>query len=373
MEYSIDPFLFNSLFKAFSNHVKSKSKIDDLSFVSNPYLEENEFYKYEVYNQGRKKLDFKSWKESDIGTGKIAKAVISAIEMENNNLVTWQPRYGESALAHYGLKKAVNDSENLSKFDSIFFELYLTQNDEKVFNDLIGLFGKRYPLLAYLYFLKDRNRFMPIAPSYFDKGFNMLGVNFKTSHQCSWNNYQIYNELLTELKILLEEQINSDVSLLDSHSFLWITVRKLGDEIDFSEKEKYSKLTEKERKIVTKARIGQGRFRELLINYWNVCAVTGCTNKSLLTASHIKPWRECSVEEAIDRYNGILLSPAIDAAFDLGLISFKDDGQILISKSLSKSDAKSLGINSELKINKITDKHKEYLDYHRENIFETES
>lgn len=373
MEYSIDPFLFNSVFKAFSSHVKSKSKIDDLSFVSNPYLEENEFYKYEVYNQGRKNLDFKSWKESDIGTGKIGKAIISAIEFEDNNLVTWQPRYGETALAHYGLKKAVDDAENLSKFESVFFELYLTRNDEKVFNDVIDLFGKRYPLLAYLYFLKDRNRFMPIAPSYFDKGFDMLGVNFKTSHQCSWNNYQIYNELLNELKMLLEEQINSDVSLLDSHSFLWITVRKLGDEIDFSEKAKYFKLTEKDREVITKARIGQGKFRELLINYWKVCAVTGCSNKSLLTASHIKPWRECSIEEAIDEYNGILLSPTIDSAFDLGLISFKDNGQILISKSLSKSDAESLGINSELRIPKITDKHKEYLAYHRNYIFEKES
>lgn len=334
MEYSLDPFLFNKVFKAFSSHVKSKSNIDNLSFVSNPYLEEREFYKYEVYNQGRKNLNFKSWKKSDIGTGKIGRAVISAIEFEDNNLVNWHPRYGETALAHFELKKAVDDSENLSKYESVFYELYLSQNDEKVFNDLIDLFGKRYPLIAYLHFLKDRNIFMPVAPSYFDKGFKLLGIDFKTSHQCSWNNYQIYNGLLNDLKILLEEQINSDVSLLDSHSFLWISARKFGDEIDFIEKEKYYELTEKDREVVTKARIGQGRFREMLINQWKNCAVTGCSNKSLLIASHIKPWRECSLEEAIDKFNGILLSPTVDSAFDLGLLSFKDSGQIMISKSL---------------------------------------
>lgn len=373
MEYSLDPFLFNKLFKAFSSHVKSQSNIDNLSFVSNPYLEEREFYKYEVYNQGRKKLNFKSWEKSDIGNGKIGRAVISAIEFEENNLVNWHPRYGESALAHYDLKKAIDSNEKLSKYESVFYELYLSNNDEKVFSDLINLFGKRYPLIAYLFFLKDRNRFMPIAPSYFDKGFNLLGIDFKTSHKCSWSNYLTYNGILNEIKKILEELINSDVSLLDSHSFLWISARKFGNESDFLEKEDYDKLTQKEREVVTKARIGQGRFRELLINQWKNCAVTGCSNKSLLIASHIKPWRECSIEEAIDRYNGILLSPAIDSAFDLGLISFENSGQILISKSFSKSDAISLGINPELKINNFKDKHKKYLAYHRTNIFMTES
>jgi len=368
--YTIDPFLFNGMFKAFSNFVKSKSKIEDLSFVSNPYLEESEFYKYEVYNKARENLNFKSWEYSDIGSGKIGKSVLSAIEIKANNLVTWEPRFGESALAHYDLKQAVGNSENLTEFETVFYELYLSQKNEKNFKELIDLFGKRYPLLAYLYFLKDRNRFMPIAPSYFDKGFDMLGVDFKTSHQCSWENYTIYNGLLSDLKLLLEEKINSDVSLLDAHSFIYVTVKNVGDKIDLIEKEKYDNLTEKDREVVSKARIGQGRFREKLLGYWEKCAITECKKESLLIASHIKPWSECTVEEAVDQFNGILLSPTIDTAFDLGLISFKDDGSILISNKLSESDARSLGIESELTLSKIEERHKEYLAYHRKHIFE---
>ncbi|WP_441000767.1 HNH endonuclease [Fodinibius sp. SL11] len=370
---TIDPYLFNKVFKAFSNFVKSKSKIDDLSFVSNPYLEDQEFYKYEVYNKGRKNLTFNSWEKSDIGTGRIGRAIISAIEFESNNLFNWHPRYGEPNLAHYDLKKAVEKSEALPKYESVFYELYLTGNTERSFEKLIELFGKRYPFLAYLLFLKDRSRFMPIAPSYFDEGFEMLGVNFKTSHQCSWENYQIYNSLLDQLKVLLEQKIESDVSLLDAHSFMWIAAKKINTEIDSTEHDEYLELDKKEREAITKARIGQGRFRSLLIKYWEKCAVTGCHNNSLLTASHIKPWSECKVDEAIDKFNGILLSPSMDSAFDSGLISFKNDGSIMISNALSDSDAQSVGINSDLELRRIEDSHKEYLAYHRKHIFRQES
>jgi hypothetical protein len=46
--------------------------------------------------------------------------------------------------------------------------------------------------IAYLYFLKDFSRYVPIAPNYFDQAFEMLGVVFVTSHKCSWVNYSTY-------------------------------------------------------------------------------------------------------------------------------------------------------------------------------------
>jgi hypothetical protein len=48
------------------------------------------------------------------------------------------------------------------------------------------------------------------------------------------------------------------------------------------------KNTEKESLI--QCRIGQGKFRENLINLWQGCSVTGVKMISLLVASHIKPW-----------------------------------------------------------------------------------
>ena len=92
-------------------------------------------------------------------------------------------------------------------------------------------------------------------------------------------------------------------------------------------------LTEKERDAYIKARIGQGVFREKLINLWQgACSVTGCEQLDILIASHIKPWSKCPTsKEATDMMNGLLLIPNLDSLFDKGFISFDNDGAILFS------------------------------------------
>ena len=80
---------------------------------------------------------------------------------------------------------------------------------------------------------------------------------------------------------------------------------------------------------IVNARIGQGRYRKQLIDLWGRCSVTGYNEPSLLIASHIKPWRGSSNEERLDRYNGLLLQPNLDKAFDTGLISFSEAGRFL--------------------------------------------
>jgi hypothetical protein len=80
-----------------------------------------------------------------------------------------------------------------------------------------------------------------------------------------------------------------------------------------------SSLPEKDREIYTKARIGQGVFRDNLIDHWqHACSVTGCKQLNLLIASHIKPWRDCTTNEAINSMNGLLLIPNLDSLFDKG-------------------------------------------------------
>ena len=49
---------------------------------------------------------------------------------------------------------------------------------------------------------------------------------------------------------------------------------------------------------------------------------------SLLIASHIKPWHVCDDKERLDKFNGLMLSPNIDALFDNGLITFDINGTI---------------------------------------------
>ena len=65
---------------------------------------------------------------------------------------------------------------------------------------------------------------------------------------------------------------------------------------------------------------------------------------TLLRASHIKPWRAASGAERLDKFNGLLLTPNLDLAFDQGLISFDDHGQILLGEDLDPDSARALNI-----------------------------
>jgi len=60
------------------------------------------------------------------------------------------------------------------------------------------------------------------------------------------------------------------------------------------------------------------------------------------------------------------LLPSLDKAFDLGFISFKLSGSIIISDDLQ--DYELYGINKEMNIN-LKESNKPYLEYHHTNIF----
>jgi predicted restriction endonuclease len=129
-------------------------------------------------------------------------------------------------------------------------------------------------------------------------------------------------------------------------------------------------LPNTERQQLIQARIGQGLFRNQLIDYWEgECCLTGCELQSILKASHIKPWKDCTThEERLDVYNGLLLSPNMDALFDKGFISFTDEGEIMISPQLQNETFENLGGDEKMTI-QFEDEHLLYLDYHREYVF----
>lgn len=127
-----------------------------------------------------------------------------------------------------------------------------------------------------------------------------------------------------------------------------------------------SAVSATERHDLVKCRIGQGSFRQKLIAYWKVCAVTGYESTELLVASHIKPWRACSNEERLNPFNGLLLTPNLDKAFDAGLITFSSDGLILLSPSLSCPQQ--LGIEKDMRITLVS-QHEPFMDFHRTTVF----
>jgi predicted restriction endonuclease len=131
------------------------------------------------------------------------------------------------------------------------------------------------------------------------------------------------------------------------------------------------KTTEAERLVVQ--RVGQNLFRDGLMDLWEGrCAVTGLAVPALLRASHIKPWAACETDaERLDVYNGLLLAPDLDAAFDQGFITVTNDGAIVVSGVLDADARSLLGLKQPLSVRCLVDSHREYLTWHRNHVFES--
>jgi hypothetical protein len=128
-------------------------------------------------------------------------------------------------------------------------------------------------------------------------------------------------------------------------------------------------LTDTERRALIKVRIGQGTYRTQLFSLWGGCAVTGCSSLTMLRASHAKPWSVSTPAERLDPFNGLLLVPNLDQAFDEGLVSFSDSGVIMISSTLDELSAKLLGITTGLSLRYTPSALLPYLKWHRDNLF----
>ncbi|WP_453976647.1 HNH endonuclease [Brevundimonas sp. Marseille-Q4549] len=123
------------------------------------------------------------------------------------------------------------------------------------------------------------------------------------------------------------------------------------------------------RAALVQARIGQGAYRADLMAAWNGrCAVTGCGIPEMLRASHVQPWRASDNGQRLDPENGLILSAHLDALFDRGLITFADDGSMLVSESISVASKDVWGVGNPLRV-KPKDRLSEYLRYHREKVF----
>ncbi|MGH1540275.1 MAG: HNH endonuclease [Arenicella sp.] len=160
--------------------------------------------------------------------------------------------------------------------------------------------------------------------------------------------HNMYNSALNKYSEYLQEGFDSDV------------------ETDIEIILAQDSATDTEKSTLLKTRIGQGNFRQKLILLWGGCAVTGYKDASMLVASHIKPWRASSNVERLDGYNGLLLLPTLDKAFDSGLISFGKTGNIIISPLLQEPEQ--LGINESMSIT-LKPEHQTYMEFHRDSVF----
>ncbi len=167
-----------------------------------------------------------------------------------------------------------------------------------------------------------------------------------------------------------------------------LTFRNVKDEIDDRVEASIRTdlaLDDTTRKATIEARRGQGTFRTNVESIEGACRLTGITNRSLLIASHIKPWRSCeTARERLDGANGLLLTPDADLLFDRGFITFADEGDVRVSPRFNHDDLRRLGLGehawkrlgfSEAPMpwhaKAFTDAQRGYLAHHREQVYIT--
>jgi predicted restriction endonuclease len=120
---------------------------------------------------------------------------------------------------------------------------------------------------------------------------------------------------------------------------------------------------------LTKSRRGQGIFKANVRLVENRCRLTGVTNIRHLRASHIKPWSVSTNEEKLDGFNGLLLSPHVDHLFDRGFISFKNSGDLMVSKELNPIILEQWNIADSINVGSFKSNQGKYLEFHRDVVF----
>lgn len=155
-------------------------------------------------------------------------------------------------------------------------------------------------------------------------------------------------------------------AIADKESALVFRYGKKGEIAQRQELQKEKKENE-----LNKARIGQGSYRDKLLEECPFCPITMINDERLLIASHIKPWAVSNNKEKTDPKNGYMLSPLYDKLFDRGFMTFTDERHVMISNWLSPKNQKRIGINNDqfVQLLPMDEERKKYLAYHRDCVF----
>lgn len=116
----------------------------------------------------------------------------------------------------------------------------------------------------------------------------------------------------------------------------------------------------------------QVKFRRAVYERCPSCVITKVEDSRLLEACHIMEYaRSKDSEVRTDGENGIMMTPTFHKLFDLGYMSFDENGHLLFSPMMQQKDIDSLIVDKDLKLpdELLTQKTKNYMKWRNDNIF----
>tara|TARA_R110001583_G_scaffold112917_6_gene263182 strand:- start:69949 stop:70692 length:744 start_codon:yes stop_codon:yes gene_type:complete len=197
-------------------------------------------------------------------------------------------------------------------------------------------------------------------------------VGIQTGSLMSIRSHENYSDVVAKVLLLEEFKVKNRKgngmysAAIKSYQAFLADISQVDVQADIEAVLNADDKTATQKATLVNTRIGQGKFRTDLIEYWQGCALTHYRNTNFLIASHIKPWSASNDIERLDPNNGFLLLANIDKAFDRGYITFTEKGNIHISQCLDNYGV--LGINKNMRV-VLNKKHQDYLAYHREITF----
>lgn len=128
-------------------------------------------------------------------------------------------------------------------------------------------------------------------------------------------------------------------------------------------------ITETEATARRTMRLVNKEFTKIVSPLWNdKCALCGIELPELVRASHAKPWRECTTEERLDPYNGLLLCRNHESLYKNGYITFDGTGKIHISDRIPTMNYAMYDLHAKMRVLR-TENNKPYFRWHRKYIF----
>lgn len=339
------------------NHCDNPTKID----FHSGWLSEQEGYKRYIWHEAQKILKCNEWVENDLPGCDITNRVLKCMDIkietgEPQNLLDYRYKI------HY--KKILE--EKPQEVEDLLRRIYCSPDEEQAFRQGCALFGKRYPLMAFLFFLKGEGgdsagtiRYLPVSPRNMESRFARLGIQSDCLSECTWENYQEYLCIFDDVQKRMQEQLNLDVEKIDAHSLVWTTWILDDNAYSVSETARQDAAMEAEispiregrdRLALIKSRVNQSAFRNYLLGRYDHCCLCEVRKPSLLVASHIKPWSQSNARERLDVDNGFLFCPNHDQLFDQGWITFDDSGKICLAKELCRQDFESMHVDENMQI-----------------------
>ena len=168
----------------------------------------------ELNKNGRKKSSFKENLEKEIAERAI-KGMRRAGNLVNHNQIT-----------DFANRLNPHHKEYRPEGERALYDIYCNPlcSEAEAFENAARAFGKSYDRMSFLFFIKDDSRFLPVSPGHFEKGLASLGINYKLSYQCSWENYQGFISIMEEIRNIMEKilPMQGIPRLIDAHSFVWI-------------------------------------------------------------------------------------------------------------------------------------------------------